>query len=85
MNAPLVAESAAHSQFGLLPAPTVFEEEQHVCSQHTHTHTICLLPDRTRTERFAFGVSLAKLQKYILVSGLGSFRARPDFCMILYA
>jgi len=36
MNAPLVAESAAHSQFGPLPAPTVSEEEQHACSQHTH-------------------------------------------------
>lgn len=65
MNAPLVAESAAHSQFGPPPAPTVSEEEQHACSQHTQS--ICLLPDRRRTERFAFGVLLAKLQMCILV------------------
>ncbi len=62
-----LSQQPTPSLAGPLPAPTVSEEEQHACSQHTHIQSICLLPDRRRTERFAFGVSLSKLQKCILV------------------
>ncbi len=83
MNAPLVTESAAHSQFGPLPAPTVLRNNN---MHAVNTHTVNMSPAWSKAHRtIAFGVSLAKLQKCILVCRSWKFPSSTWFCIILYA